>query len=36
MTPHQIELVQRSFNLVKPVLESATMMFYDRLFQLDP
>lgn len=36
MTPHQIELVQSSFNLVTPILESATMMFYDRLFQLDP
>lgn len=36
MTPRQIELVQSSFNLVTPILESATMMFYDRLFQLDP
>ena len=36
MTPHQIELVQSSFNLVVPNLESAAMTFYDRLFQLDP
>jgi hemoglobin-like flavoprotein len=36
MTPHQIGLVQSSFSLVVPILESATMMFYDRLFQLDP
>jgi len=36
MTRHQIELVQSSFNLVVPILEPATMMFYDRLFQLDP
>jgi nitric oxide dioxygenase len=36
MTPRQIELVQSSFNLVTPVLESATIMFYDRLFELDP
>jgi hemoglobin-like flavoprotein len=36
MNPRQIELVQSSFNLVKPVLESTTMTFYDRLFHLDP
>src|SRR5215472_8895350 len=36
MTQHQIGLVQSSFSLVVPILESATMMFYDRLFQLDP
>lgn len=36
MTPRQIELVQSSFNLVIPTLESASMIFYDRLFQLDP
>jgi len=36
MTPRQIELVQNSFNLVVPTLESAAMAFYDRLFQLDP
>jgi hemoglobin-like flavoprotein len=36
MTPRQIELVQNSFKLVTPILESATMMFYQRLFELDP
>ena len=36
MTPHQIELVQSSFSLVEPTIEPAAMMFYDRLFQLDP
>jgi hemoglobin-like flavoprotein len=36
MTQHQIELVQNSFNLVIPIIEPATMMFYDRLFELDP
>jgi len=36
MTPRQIELVQNSFKLVAPIIESATAMFYDRLFQLDP
>ena len=36
MTPRQVELVQNSFKLITPMLESATMLFYDRLFQLDP
>jgi hypothetical protein len=36
MIPRQIEIVQNSFNLVVPTLESAAMAFYDRLFQLDP
>jgi len=36
MTPRQIELVQNSFKMVVPNLESAAMTFYDRLFQLDP
>src|SRR5260370_4354589 len=36
MTPRQIELVQHSFKLVTPILDSATMMFYQRLFELDP
>jgi len=36
MTNHQIQLVQSSFELVTPVLESVTATFYDRLFQLDP
>src|SRR5215471_9042183 len=36
MTLRQVELVQSSFKLVTPMIESATAMFYDRLFQLDP
>jgi hemoglobin-like flavoprotein len=36
MTPRQIELVQNTFNIVTPSLESAAMTFYDRLFQIDP
>jgi|SRR5215831_17519470 len=36
MTHSQIQLVQSSFELVAPILESATMTFYNRLFQLDP
>jgi len=36
MTTHQVALVQSSFNLVVPILETAATMFYDRLFQIDP
>jgi len=36
MMPSQIELVQSSFQLIKQDAESAMMLFYDRLFQLDP
>jgi hemoglobin-like flavoprotein len=36
MTPYQIELVQSSFNLIRAEIESAAMIFYNRLFQLDP
>ena len=36
MTSHQIALVQRTFQIVQPILEPAAMLFYDRLFELDP
>jgi hemoglobin-like flavoprotein len=36
MTSHQISLVQQTFALVRPILDKATMAFYDRLFELDP
>ena len=36
MTPHQIELVQNSFQLVAPIADQAAALFYDRLFTLDP
>jgi hemoglobin-like flavoprotein len=36
MTPKQIELVQSSFELVKPIAPAAAELFYARLFQLDP
>ena len=36
MTTGQIELVQSSFKSVRPILDKATLMFYDRLFELDP
>src|SRR5215471_19142907 len=35
MTSRQIELVQESFQLVTPILDTATTLFYERLFQLD-
>jgi hemoglobin-like flavoprotein len=36
MSPTQIELVQTSFNDVKPVAAVAAELFYNRLFTLDP
>jgi len=36
MTPRQIELVQNSFSMIAPTLESTAMTFYERLFELDP
>jgi hemoglobin-like flavoprotein len=36
MTPSQIELVQSSFEKVKPIAAEAGMLFYDRLFTVDP
>jgi len=36
MTPQQIQAVQKSFVLLEPVAEPAMMMFYDRLFEMDP
>ena len=36
MTNYQIQLVQSSFKLIEQDLESAAMMFYDRMFQLEP
>ena len=36
MTPEQIELVQSSFQSVKPISDRAASMFYTRLFELDP
>jgi hemoglobin-like flavoprotein len=36
MTRQQVELVQSSFRLVQPTLETAAAIFYDRLFELDP
>lgn len=36
MTPHQIDLVQKSFAEIKPIAAAAAGLFYDRLFTLDP
>lgn len=36
MNSEQITLVQNTFNLVKPISETAAGLFYDRLFVLDP
>jgi len=36
MTPQQIQLVRTSFALVEPIQEQAAVLFYRRLFDLDP
>jgi nitric oxide dioxygenase len=36
MTPDQIAAVKQSFALVAPIADKAGLMFYARLFELDP
>src|SRR5207249_3469442 len=36
MTPRQISLVQTSFGRLKPMALQAGLLFYDRLFTVDP
>lgn len=36
MTPHQIMLVQTSFEKVAPIADTAAELFYRRLFETDP
>lgn len=36
MTPHQIQLVQESWEQVVPIAKDAATLFYSRLFELDP
>ena len=36
MTPDQIALVQQSFAKVAPISEAASVLFYDRLFEVAP
>ncbi len=36
MTNEQVDLVRTSFEKIKPVAEEAAVLFYARLFELDP
>src|SRR5213080_4223130 len=36
MTPEQVNLVQESFAKVAPISETASVLFYDRLFEVAP
>lgn len=36
MTSRQIELVQQSFRLIEPILDDVAVLFYERLFEIDP
>jgi nitric oxide dioxygenase len=36
MQPDQILLVQQSFSAVLPIADTAAVLFYNRLFELDP
>jgi hemoglobin-like flavoprotein len=36
MSPEQIHIVRTSFAAVAPIAEQAGLMFYDRLFAIDP
>jgi hemoglobin-like flavoprotein len=36
VTPHQIQLVQTSFEKVAPIADTAAALFYGRLFETDP
>lgn len=36
MTPQQIAMVQDSFTKVAPIADQAAVLFYDRLFEIEP
>jgi len=36
MTPHQIQIVQRTIKLILPVVEPIAALLYERLFTIDP
>ena len=36
MTGRQINLVQQSFGLIEPIIDDAAILFYERLFEIDP
>ena len=35
-TPNQVDLVEMSFERVRPIREAAAALFYQRLFELNP
>lgn len=36
LTPHEVSLIQASFQKVVPIKEQAAAIFYDKLFEYDP
>ena len=36
MTPRQQNLIKEFFGMVAPIADQAAIIFYDRLFELDP
>lgn len=36
MTPHQISLVQKTWALAEPLGDTVSILFYGRMFELDP
>jgi hemoglobin-like flavoprotein len=36
LSPHTVELVQRTWSQVLPISDAAASLFYDRLFEMDP
>lgn len=36
MTPEQRKIVSETWNLVLPIADQAAVLFYDRLFEIDP
>ena len=36
LTLRQVELVQQSFRLIEPIIDDAAILFYGRLFEIDP
>ena len=36
MTLRQVELVQQSFRLIQPIIDDVAILFYGRLFEIDP
>ena len=36
LTLRQVELVQQSFRLIEPIIDDAAILFYGRLFEIEP